>query len=126
LGDYGQRCAQARTCGRFAAAASIVALWGAVLAGGALAAYPPHKGPLPKAKCAISTIVDRRVAMSCNAGTPRAGKPCSFVVDRSVVARGRVARNGRYSARFTTPTLLRRGTHILFVVQGKTLVSVRV
>ena len=111
---------------RLAAVISITVICAAVSAGAALAAYPPKKGPPPRAKCSISTIVDRRVAMSCNAGAARAGKKCAFVVNKKVVARGTVAKDGHFSARFTAPTLLTRGTRILFVVDGKTLVSVRV
>jgi hypothetical protein len=105
-------------------AASLLVIGGT--AGVALAAYPPVKGPAPKAKCSISTIIDRRVAMSCAAGKVRAGMPATFIVKKKVVARGRIARDGRFAARFTAPTLLTRGTNILFNVQGKTLFTVRV
>jgi hypothetical protein len=110
---------------RFASAAVIaVAVLGAA-SGSALAAYPPTKPP-PRATCSISTIVEHRVAVSCVAGKVRAGKSCSLVIKKSVVARGRVDKNGRYFARFAVKTLLTRGTRIVFVVQGATAATIRV
>jgi hypothetical protein len=98
----------------------------AATAGSAFAAYPPGKGPAPKARCSISTIVDRRVALLCNAGAARVGKGCSVRVKTVVVARGKVGKGGRYFARFTVRTLLARGTRIHFLVEGKTVATLRV
>jgi hypothetical protein len=98
----------------------------AATAGSAFAAYPPGKGPAPKAKCSISTIVNRRVAVLCNAGAVRAGKRCAVRVKTVVVARGKVGKGGRYFAQFTVKTLLARGTRINFLVEGKTVASLRV
>ena len=95
-------------------------------AGSAFAAYPPIKGPAPKAKCSISTIVNRRVAVLCNAGAVRAGKPCAVRVKTVIVARGKVGKGGRYFTRFTVKTLLARGTRINFLVEGKTVATLRV
>jgi hypothetical protein len=108
-----------------ACTAAIGLLYLAQSAGSALAAYPPVK-PSPRATCFISTIVGRRVAVSCTAGKARAGKGCSLVIKKTVVARGRISRDGRYFARFTVGTLLTRGTKILFRIQGKPVVTLRV
>ena len=93
----------------------------------ALAAYPPGKPKpgVPRATCRISTIVDRRVAISCNAGRVRAGKLASIKIGNKVVARGKVAKTGRYFARFTLRTRLTRGTRIQFLVAGKIVASIR-
>ena len=98
----------------------------AVGTGPALAAYPPGGGSPPKAKCSISTIVNRRVAVSCNAGKRQVGKRCSLKIRATVVARGTVGKDGRYAARFTVRSLLTRGTRILFLVNGKTAATIRV
>jgi hypothetical protein len=95
--------------------------------GSAHAAYPPKPKPkpLPRATCRISTIVDRRVAIACNAGRVRAGKLASIKIGKKIVARGRVAKNGRYLARFTLRTRLTRGTRIRFLVAGKIVATIR-
>ena len=105
------------------AATAISLLSLSTIAGSAHAAYPPGKPVPPRVRCAISTIVDRRVAVSCNAGKARAGKPCSIAVRKAIVARGKVGSDGRYFARFTLPSLLTRGTMIFFLVQGKTVAT---
>jgi hypothetical protein len=109
-------------------AAAIWLVSAAATVGSALGAYPPGpgKGSVPKAKCLISTIVGRRVAVLCNAGATRVGKRCSIRVRTVVVARGKVGKGGRYFARFTVKTLLARGTRINFVVEGKTVATLRV
>ena len=108
------------------AATAISLLSLSALAGSAIAAYPPGKPVPPRVRCAISTIVDRRVAVSCNAGRARAGKPCSITLRKTTVARGKVGRDGRYFTRFTVPSLLTRGTMIFFLVEGKTVATLRV
>jgi hypothetical protein len=125
-GTTAAKIAIPRTFRRSAAAIAIASAAAAATAGSAFAAYPPIKPKPPRAKCSISTIVDRRVAMSCNAGKARAGKRCAIKVKKTIVARGRVAKNGRYSARFIVPKLLMRGTTILFMVEGKTVATLRV
>jgi hypothetical protein len=104
----------------------------AVLAAGAgvssaPAAYPPKPKPkpLPRATCRISTIVDRRVAISCNAGRARAGKLASIKIGTRIVSRGKVAKTGRYLGRFTLRTRLTRGTRIQFLVAGKVVATIR-
>jgi hypothetical protein len=82
--------------------------------------------PLPRATCTIGSILGRSVAVSCTAGLVRAGKPASLRVLQTIVARGKVAKNGKYAARFLAPKPLTRGTRIFFLVSGKTLTSVRV
>jgi hypothetical protein len=96
-----------------------------VASGSALAAYPPTKPPV-KAKCFISTIVERRVAVSCTAPKANAGKSCSLVIKKTVVARGKLNKNGKWLARFFARTLLTRGTTITFLVQGATAATIRV
>ena len=110
---------------RLLAATSVFVVLGGVTATAAFA-YPPPKLPPPQARCLLSTIVGRRVAIICNAGVRRAGKRCSIAVARRTVARGRIGKNGVYSTRFIVPTLLTRGTKIFFLVEGTTLASVRV
>lgn len=111
---------------RLAVSTALSALALAAVAGSALAAYPPGKPPPPRARCAISTIVDRRVAISCNAGKARAGEACSISLRKTIVARGRVSKNGLFFARFAVPTYLTRGTVISFVVLGKIVATLRV
>ena len=90
-------------------------------------AYPPGKPPPPpRARCSISTIVDRRVAISCNAGRARAGKPGAIRIGGTIVARGTVGKDGRYFARFQLRTRLIRGTKVLFLVGGKVVATLRV
>jgi hypothetical protein len=109
---------------RLVVAAGVLAAF--LAAGMAQAAYPPGGGSAPKAKCSISTIVNRRVAVSCNASKAQVGKRCSLKVRTSIVARGKVGKDGRYAARFTVAKLLTRGTKIFFLVEGKTAATVRV
>ena len=45
---------------------------------------------------------------------------------KTIVARGTVGTNGKYSARFNVTSPLTLGTRIFFLVNGKTLTSVRV
>ena len=94
-------------------------------AGAALAAYPPVKPRPPRARCAISTIVDRRVAIVCNAGKMRARRPCAIRIGLKTVAHGVVGRDGRYVARFTLRSRLTRGTLIRFLVAGKIVTTIR-
>lgn len=93
----------------------------------ALAAYPPGKPKpgVPRATCRISTIVDRRVAISCNAGRARAQQRAAIMIRKKIVARGKVAKTGRYFARFTLRTRLTRGTLIRFLVSGKIVATIR-
>jgi hypothetical protein len=107
--------------------AAIAVLVAAAGVSSAPAAYPPGKPKpgLPRATCRICTIVDRRVAISCNAGRARAGKRASIQIGKKIVARGVVARNGRYLARFTLRTRLTRGTRIRFLVAGKVVATIR-
>ena len=116
----------ARGTSRLLIPAVVVSVFVAAAAGTARAAYPPGPGPAPKAKCSISTIVNFRVAVSCNAGKAFAGKPCSLKVRTKIVARGKVGKDGRYATRFTVSTLLTRGTKIVFAVGGKTAATIRV
>jgi hypothetical protein len=97
----------------------------AVAADAALAAYPPVPPKPPRARCSISTIVDRRVAIICNAGRARARKPCSIRIGRRIVAHGVVNRTGVYIARFTLRSRLTRGTLIRFLVAGKIVATIR-
>ena len=94
-------------------------------AGAALAAYPPVKPKPPRARCAISTIVDRRVAIVCNAGKARARKACAIRIGSKTVAHGVVGRDGGYVARFTLRSRLTRGTLIRFLVAGKIVATIR-
>jgi hypothetical protein len=107
------------------AVAGVSVLAAAVGLSSALAAYPPKPKPLPRVTCRISTIVDRRVAVSCNAGRARAGKRVAIQIGKKIVARGVVAKNGRYFARFTLRTRLTRGTRIRFLVAGKLAATIR-
>jgi hypothetical protein len=104
-------------------AAAIVAI--AAAARVALAAYPPVPPRPPRARCRISTIVDRRIAIICNAGQARARKRCAIQIGTKVVVRGVVRRNGLYVARFTLRTRLTRGTRIRFLVEGKVVAALR-
>ena len=88
-------------------------------------AYPPVKRPPPRTTCRISTIVDRRVAISCSVGRARARKRYAVQIGRAIVARGTVARNGRIFARFTLRTRLTRGTRIRFLVAGRLVATIR-
>jgi hypothetical protein len=121
-----RRMSRSRIRQLLVAATAISLLSLSAIAGSAHAAYPPGKPLPPRVRCAISTIVDRRIAVSCNAGTARAGKPCSITLRRTIVARGKVGKDGRYFTRFTVPTLLTRGTTILFLVEGKIVATLRV
>jgi len=121
-----RRMTRSRTRQLLVAATAICLLSLSAIAGSAHAAYPPGKPLPPRVRCAISTIVDRRIAISCNAGTARAGKPCSIALRRTIVARGKVGKDGRYFTRFTVPTLLTRGTMIFFLVEGKIVTTLRV
>ena len=80
----------------------------------------------PRVRCLIYSIVGRHVVMSCNAGKVRAGKRCAIAVRKTIVARGRVGKDGRYFARFMVPSRLTRGTMIFFLVEGKQVASLRV
>jgi hypothetical protein len=82
--------------------------------------------PATRVACSVGSIVGRRIAVSCTAGTVRAGKSCSLKVRKTIVSRGTVGKNGKYSARFNVATPLTRGTRIFFLVGGKTLTSVSV
>jgi hypothetical protein len=106
----------------------VVVLAVAVLAvaGVARAAYPPVPPKPPRARCSISTIVDRRVAIICNAGRVRARKPCAIRIGTQTVAHGVVGRTGLYVARFRLRRRLTRGTRIHFLVQGKLVATIRV
>ncbi len=64
--------------------------------------------------------------MSCNAGKSRVGRRWSILVRKTIVARGKVGKGGRYSTRFTVQTLLARRTKINFLVEGKTVATLRV
>jgi hypothetical protein len=110
---------------RLACAAVVAVVVLGAASGSALAAYPPTNPP-PKATCFISTIVERRVAVSCAAGRVRAGKSCSLMIKKNVVARGKIDKNGRWLARFVIKNLLTRGTTITFRVQGATAATIRV
>jgi hypothetical protein len=110
-----------------AVGAAIAVLAAAAGVSSALAAYPPGKPKpgLPRATCRISTIVDRRVAISCNAGRARAGKRVAIQIGKKIVARGVVAKTGRYFGRFTLRTRLTRGTRIRILVAGKLVATIR-
>lgn len=88
-------------------------------------AYPPVKRPPPRTTCRISTIVNRRVAISCSVGLARARKHYAVQIGRTTVARGLVAANGRFLARFTLKTRLTRGTRIRFLVAGRLVATIR-
>jgi len=107
------------------AAAAAATLAAALWAGSALGAYPPVPPRPPRARCRISTIVDRRIAIICNAGLARARKHCSIQIGSRTVVRGVVGRNGLYIARFLLRTRLTRGTLIRFLVGGKVVATVR-
>ena len=94
--------------------------------GSALAAYPPVPPKPPRARCAISTIVDRRVAIICNAGRVRARHRAAIRIGTTIVAHGIVARTGLYVARFRLRKRLTRGTLIRFLVDGKIVATIRV
>ena len=100
-----------------------VAVLGAAT-GSALAAYPPTKPPV-KAKCFISTIVERRVAVSCAAPKASAGKSCSLVIKKTVVARGKLNKNGKWFARFFARPA-DPWHDDTFLVQGATAATIRV
>jgi hypothetical protein len=104
-------------------AAAIVVLVAAART--ALAAYPPVPPRPPRARCRISTIVDRRIAIICNAGRSRARKRAAIQIGTRIVVRGVVGRNGLYVARFTLRTRLTRGTRIRFLVEGKVVAALR-
>ena len=80
----------------------------------------------PRVRCSIGSIVGRNIAVSCNAGKSRAGRRWAILVRKTIVARGKVGKGGRYSTRFTVQTLLARGTKINFLVEGKTVATLRV
>lgn len=107
------------------AVAVAATLAAAVGTGTAFAAYPPVPPKPPRARCSISTIVDRRVAILCNAGRVRARKPCSIRIGTRIVAHGLVAKTGLYLARFTLRKRLTRGTLIRFFVAGKIVATIR-
>ena len=65
--------------------------------------------PPPRTTCRISTIVDRRVAISCSVGRVRARKRYAVQIGRAIVARGTVATNGRIFARRTLRSRLTPG-----------------
>ena len=110
------------------AAIAISVLCAAASAGPSFAAstaYPPVRPPPPRTTCRISTIVDRRVAISCSVGRVRARKRYAVQIGRAIVARGTVATNGRIFARFTLRTRLTRGTRIRFLVAGRLVATIR-
>jgi hypothetical protein len=82
--------------------------------------------PTTPVSCSIRSIVGRNIAVSCTAGTARAGKACSLKIRLTIVAKGTVTRTGKFSTKFTVASPLTQGTRILFLVSGKTLTSVRV
>jgi hypothetical protein len=94
-------------------------------AGAAGAAYPPIPPKPPRAKCAISTIVDRRVSILCNAGRVRARHRAAIRIGKTIVAHGLVRRDGFYLARFRLKKRLTRGTMIRFLVDGKIVATIR-
>jgi hypothetical protein len=110
---------------RLACAAVVAFVVAGAASGSALAAYPPRK-PTVQAKCFISTIVERRVAVSCAAGKGNAGKSCSLLIKKNIVARGKLDKNGKWLARFFARTRLTRGTTITFRVQGATAATIRI
>ena len=95
------------------------------LARGDFIVTPANPCP-PRVRCSIGSIVGRSVAVSCNAGKSRAGKRWAILVRKTIVARGKVGKGGLYSTRFTVQTLLARGTKINFLVDGKTVATLRV
>jgi hypothetical protein len=107
--------------------AAVSLLVAAAGAGSANAAYPPKPKPkpLPRVTCRISTIVDRRVAIACNAGRVRAGKRASVQIGKKIVARGIIPKTGRYLARFTLRNRLTRGTRIRVLMAGKLVATIR-
>jgi hypothetical protein len=109
-----------------AAAVAAGALAGAVSASSALAAYPPVPPKPPLARCKISTIVDRRVSIICNAGRARARHRGAMRIGKTIVAHGLVGQTGVYVARVRLRKRLTRGTLIRFLVDGKILVTIRV
>ncbi len=80
----------------------------------------------PRVRCSIHSIIGRRVVMSCDAGKVRTGKRCAIAVRKTIVSSGKVGNDGRYFTRFTVPSLLTRGTIILFLVEGKPVATLRV
>jgi hypothetical protein len=88
-------------------------------------AYPPLPPKPPRAKCAISTIVNRRVSIICNAGRLRARHRAAIRIGKTIVARGVVPKTGLYVARFRLKSRLTRGTLIRFLVDGKIVATVR-
>jgi len=102
-----------------------ICLVAAAGASSALAAYPPVPPKPPRAKCAISTIVDRRVSIICNAGQTRWRHRAAIRIGTTIVAHGTVGRTGLYVARFTLRKRLTRGTLIRFLVDGKILTTIR-
>ena len=92
----------------------------------ALAAYPPLPPKPPRARCSISTIVDRRIAILCNAGKARARRRAAIKIGTRIVAHGLVGRNGLYLARFTLRKRLVRGTRIQCLVERKIVATSRV
>jgi hypothetical protein len=107
------------------AAAAAVMLAAAVAVRPAVAAYPPVPPKPPRARCAISTIVDRRVSIICNAGRLRARHRAAIRIGKTIVARGVVGRTGLYVARFRLRRRLVRGTLIRFLVDGKIVATIR-
>jgi hypothetical protein len=107
-------------------AAVALALAATLGARSAHAAYPPLPPKPPRAKCAISTIVDRRVSIICNAGRVRARHRAAIQIGKSMVARGTVPKTGLYVARVTLRKRLTRGTLIRFLVDGKIVATIRV
>ena len=94
-------------------------------ASSALAAYPPVPPKPPLARCRISTIVDRRVSIICNAGRARARHRAAIRIGKTIVAHGLVGKTGVYVARVRLRKRLTRGTLIRFLVDGKILVTIR-
>ena len=64
--------------------------------------------------------------MTCFAGKSKTGHPAAFEIKKHVVARGKVAGDGTFTARFIVAQLLIRGTIIEFFVDGKHVAGVRV
>jgi hypothetical protein len=89
-------------------------------------AYPPVPPKPPRARCAISTIVDRRVSIICNAGRVRARHRAAIQIGKTMVARGTVPKTGVYVARVTLRKRLTRGTLIRFLVDAKIVATIRV
>jgi hypothetical protein len=109
-----------------AAICMVVAAGVAVPARAAPAVYPPVPPKPPRAHCSISTIVNRHIAILCNAGKARARQRAAIKIGTKIVAHGVVGRNGLYLARFTLRKRLVRGTRIQFLVAGKVVTTIRV